>query len=76
VLEFIAYCDANPAKYQGNAVKRTTDSGVIDAYWLKAKALNNPAPATTKRENPVMGCDSLNPLESLGEKSEAVSPLV
>jgi hypothetical protein len=79
VLDFIAYRNANPAKYQedAKAVKRTAaDTDAMTTYWLKAKALNHPTPATTKRENLVIGCDSLNPLETLGEMSEESSPLI
>ena len=79
VLDFISYRNANPAQYnaEAKAVKRTAaDTDAMTTYWLKAKALNHPTPATTKRENPVMGCDSLNPLETLGEMSEESSPLI
>jgi hypothetical protein len=74
VLQFIEYCEANPAKYQGNAVKKTTDDAVLTSYWLKAKELNQREPATTKRENPEMGSNSLNSRETMREESEAVLP--
>lgn len=75
VLEFIKYVDANPAKWREGATRKTTDESVLKSHWLRAKDLNQMAPATTKRENSEMGCDSLNPLETLGEPSEASAPL-
>ncbi len=35
------------------------DTDMMKDFWLKAKALNRPAPATTERETPVTGSDSL-----------------
>jgi hypothetical protein len=49
---------------------------ILDAFWIKAKALNKSAPATTKRENPVTGCDSLNSQEIVRESSEAETPVL
>jgi hypothetical protein len=74
VLEFIAYCNSHPACWQGNAVKKTTDNAVLESYWLKAKELNQCEPATTKREDLVIGCDSLNSQETVREESEEVLP--
>ena len=59
VLEFIAYCDSLPMQY-GQGAKRNTDGDVLMSFWNKAKELNHSEPATTKRENPVTGCNSLN----------------
>lgn len=54
VLDFLAV-------YKRNNGGRTSteEAAERDAYWLKAKALNRPAPATTKRKTPEMECDSL-----------------
>lgn len=43
----------------------------LDAFWMSGKGLNRPAPATTERDNPVMGSDSLNLQATVGEFSEA-----
>lgn len=43
-------------------------------YW-KLRELKGNAPATTERNGPATGSDSLNPQETAGEASEAVPPL-
>lgn len=76
LLEFIAYSDSFPRVRKGiTGWTKNTDVDVMTTYWLKAKALNHPAPATTKRETLVTGCDSLNSRETVRGESEAVLPL-
>lgn len=72
VLDFIEF---RSGKCNRGRKRTIEEKVVLESYWLKAKELNQRAPATTERENPVMGSYSLNPLETLGEKSEESSPL-
>jgi hypothetical protein len=77
LLAFIEYSDSFPLVRKGKkGWTKNTDVDVMTTYWLTAKALNHPAPATTKRENPVMGSDSLNSQETVREELEEVLPLV
>src|SRR4029077_6250253 len=50
------------------------DKAERESYWLKAKALNRPVAATTERDAPVMGCDSLNSQETVRGVVEAPLP--
>ena len=76
-LALIKYVDSFPRVRKGlKGWTKNTELAVLESFHQNGKALNQLTPATTERENPVMGCDSLNSCESMREESEAVLPLV
>jgi hypothetical protein len=74
-LAMIDYIDSFPRVRKGTrGWTKLTDEHVLESYWLKAKELNHVTPATTKREGPVMGCDSLTSCESMRGDFEVSPP--
>ena len=75
-LEMVRYIDSFPRVRKGKrGWTKNTEQAVLETFFVKGKALNQLTPATTERENPVTGCDSLNSRESVRGESEAVPPL-
>lgn len=74
VLEFL--CDyASTRSGHKHYHRPPEEMARFDSYWMKVKELNRPAPATTERDDPATGCDSLTSQETERVSSEVKTPI-